>query len=76
MDQNADYSLLYGNDINSFNELTYEKEIVLAATVGEPGRREQTVMWGGSLNNLKIFKTKHNHINLQSKQINYCVTVQ
>ncbi len=40
--------------INSFKELTYEKEIVLAATVGEPGRREQTVMWWGSLNNLKF----------------------
>ncbi len=40
--------------INIFKEQTYEKEIVLASTICEPGRREQTVMWGGSLNNLKF----------------------
>jgi hypothetical protein len=66
--------LCWMDDINSFKELTYEKEIVLAATVGEPGRREQTVMWGGSLNNLKFLKQNIN-INLQSKHINYCVFI-
>jgi hypothetical protein len=49
--------ILYAESNQGVREQTYEKEVVLAAAVGQTGRREEAVVRRRSLDHLKIKPT-------------------